>query len=195
MDIYNSYNVVISNSTFENNGPVMITKNFTLRGHAGGLSIAFYFITAQNRSLTAIVRDSTFRNNSVFAAVSGRQTTSQLLRRLIPTERGGGSAITVFSVTSVHVKVEGCVFERNVALTYGGGLFIAWVTVSNHRAILNDTIFIENESLGGAGGLEIGFGKSGADANRNEVHASNLQFVRNKAVYGGGVYVFVTCEF
>ena len=196
MDIYNSYDVMVVNCTFESNGPVVITKYFDWRGHAGGLSVAFNFITALNRStLTTVIRDSTFRNNSVRAAVSGRQTTSQLLRRFIPTGRGGGCAINVNSLTSVHVEVSGCVFEKNFALTYGGGLYLAWDIASSHRTMLNDTTFIENESPGGAGGLEMGFARGGTEAVGNQVYASNLRFVGNTATYGGGVYVFIACEF
>ena len=197
VDIYNSHDVVISNCTFENNGPVMITKNFAWRGHAGGLSIAFNFLKrVQNRSvLTSIIRDSTFYNNSVRAAVSGRQTTSQLLRRFIPTGRGGGCAVNVNSVTPVHVQVDGCFFERNFALTYGGGLYLAWDITSNHRTTLSNTTFIENESPGGAGGIEMGFARGGTEDFSNEVYASNLRFIRNKATYGGGVYIFIAGEF
>ena len=198
VDIYNSHDVIVSNCTFENNGPVVITKNFAWRGHAGGLSVAFNLNLegVQNRSvLTTSIRDSMFRNNSVHAAISGRQTTSQLLRRNIPTGRGGGCAVNTNSITPVHVQVDGCLFERNFALTYGGGLYCAWNIISSHRTMLNDTIFIENESPGGAGGLEMGFARGGVENMGNQVYASNLQFFRNKATYGGGVYVFIACEY
>lgn len=196
VDIYNSYDVTVLNCTFEDNGPVMITKYFDWRGHAGGLSVAFNFLSPLNYSeITAVIRDCTFRNNSVRAAVSGRQSTSQLLRRFIATGRGGGCAINLNSVTSARVEVTGCLFENNFALTYGGGLYLAWNLVSNHRTILNDIMFIENKCPGGAGGLELGFARGGREEISNELYASNLRFVRNMASYGGGVYVFIACKF
>ena len=195
VDIYNSYDIFISNCTFESNGPVVITKNFAWRGHAGGLSVAFNLKTVQNRSmLTTLIRDSTFRNNSVRATISGRQSTTQLLRHNIPTGRGGGCAVNVNSATSVHVLVDGCLFERNFALTFGGGLYFAWDIVSSHRTFLNNTLFIENESPRGGGGILILFTRGGTESISNHVYSTNLQFFGNKATYGGGVYVFIACE-
>ena len=195
VDIYNSHEVIVSNCTFENNGPARITKFFPWRGHAGGLSVAFNYIQPLNGiRLSVLVRDSYFRNNSVQAAVAGRQTTSQLLRRSLPTGRGGGCAINTNSITSVSVLVHDCVFERNFALTYGGGLYLAWVRASGHRTTINNTLFIENESPGGAGGIELGFARGGTASEGNQVFAYNLHFVRNRATYGGGVYVFIACE-
>lgn len=193
--MYNSYEVTISNCIFEDNGPVRITKLFPWRGHSGGLSVAFNFIEPLNGiNPSASIRDSHFRNNSVRAAVRGRQTTSQLLRRQLPTGRGGGCAVNINSITSVRVLVEGCVFERNFALSYGGGLYFAWDIASGHRSVVNRTDFIENESPGGAGGLEIGFARGGSESTGNQVFAYNLHFKRNKATYGGGVYVFLAGE-
>ena len=91
----------------------------------------------------------------------------------------------------MQVLVDGCVFERNFALSYGGGIYFAWDLASGHRSLVNSTTFIENESPGGAGGLEIGFARGGSASNGNQVFAYNLRFIRNKATYGGGVYVFL----
>lgn len=118
-----------------------------------------------------------------------------MLRRFLPTGRGGGCAVNVNSVTSVQVVVNDCVFERNYARSYGGGLYLAWDRVSGHTITLNNTYFIENECPGGAGGLEMGFARGGIESLGNKVFAYNLHFLRNKATYGGGAYVFIACEF
>lgn len=195
LDIYRSFEVTVCNCIFENNGPVSITKLIPLRGHSGGLSIGFYFLEALNGTrLTAVVKDCVFRNNSVQASVSGRQTTSQLLSRLLITGRGGGCAITVHSVTSLDVFVTGCIFERNYALSFGGGMYMAWIRVSNHTTTITHTSFIENECPGGAGGLEMGFGMGGPEDIANKLFGSDLRFVGNRATYGGGAYAFVGCK-
>lgn len=197
VDIFNSFEVLVHNSLFENNGPVVITKFIPFRGHSAGLSIAFnsFKFKPSNRSkLTALVRDSVFRNNSVHVSVSGRQTTSQLLRRFLVTGRGGGYALVVHSIVSVDVVITGCVFEKNFALSYGGGVFIVWTLVSNHTTTISHTSFIENECSGGAGGIELGFGRTGPEEKANKLFASDLHFLRNTATYGGGAYVFIACE-
>lgn len=194
MDIYNSQQVVVSDCIFEDNGPVMVTKLYDWRGHAGGLSIAFNYLESDNTNFSSVVRNNIFRNNSVLASVGGQQSTSQLLQHFIPTGRGGGCAINVNSVVSVHVLVDGCTFESNYALTYGGGLYMGWGGVAGHVTTLNKTVFIENETPGGAGGLEIGFARGGTERSTNKVFAYDLHFIRNKATFGGGNYVFIACE-
>lgn len=197
MDIYNSFEVTVCNCVFENNGPVNITKFIPIRGHSGGLSIGFFFRQINRTRLTAVVKDSVFRNNSVEASVSGRQTTSQLLTQFLITGRGGGCAVTVHSVVSVDVVVTGCMFERNSALSYGGGMYMVWIRVSNHTTMITRTSFIENRCPGGAGGLEVGFGRGGAGTGdvANRLFASDLRFLGNQAMYGGGAYVFIGCEY
>lgn len=198
VDIYNSLDVIVANCTFENNGPVTITKFVPIRGHSGGLSIGFLFmrplITNQTR-LTAEVRDSVFRNNSVQSSVSGRQTTSQLLTKFLITGRGGGYATSIHSIIPVDIIVTGCMFERNFALSFGGGMYMGWFVAGNHTTTISHTSFIENECPGGAGGLEIGFARAGSQYTGNKLFGSDLLFVGNTATYGGGTYVFMGCEY
>ena len=191
VDTYNCLEVAVWNCTFENNGPVVITKLFPVRGHSGGLSVGFFFHQPVNRTeLTVVIRGSIFRNNTVHASVSGRQSTSQLLTQFLITGRGGGCSVTVFSVISVDVFVTDCLFERNYALSFGGGLYLGWLGGSSHTTRVADSSFIGNECLGGAGGLELGFGTAGS----NRLFASRLLFIGNKATFGGGAYVFAGCK-
>lgn len=145
--------------------------------------------------LTAVVRDSRFYNNTVLASGNARQTTSQILTRLLVTGRGGGCAINIHSRIKVDVTVAGCIFEKNSALSYGGGVYLALTFVSNHTITLTNISFIDNKCPGGAGGLEIGFAFPGSQELANKVFASNLRFIGNSADYGGGAYVFVASEF
>lgn len=193
--MYNCLEVMVCNCTFENNGPVVITKYVPVRGHSGGLSMGFYFQQPGNRTkLTAVVRDCVFRNNTVLASVSGRQSTSQLLTQFLITGRGGGCAITIHSVISVDILVTGCMFERNFALSFGGGLYMGWIRVSNHTTTITDTSFVENVCPGGAGGLELGFGRAGSGETTNKFFASDLHFIGNMATFGGGTYIFAGCK-
>ena len=198
MDIFNSFEVSVYNCLFENNGPVVISKFVPFRGHSAGLSIAFNsarFKPTNRTQLTAVVRDSVFRNNTVLESVSIRRTTTQLLRRFLATGRGGGYVQSVHSSIAVEATVTGCVFERNFATSYGGGVFMAWTLVSNHTTTISHTSFVDNKCLGGAGGIEIGFGRTGPENQANRLYASDLHFVGNSATFGGGAYVFLACEY
>lgn len=173
----------------------IVKYGFPFRGHSAGLSVTFYRQGLDQVKLKCAIISCNFSRNSAKVPLTIRQTTSQLLRRFIATGRGGGSAVLVRSTTSVNITVEDCFFEKNYASSYGGGLFMGWTLVANHRATLNRNTFIENECLeGGAGGLEIGFGQGGNQSNSNQVLATNLKFLRNRASYGGGVYVFFIGE-
>ena len=196
MDIYNCFDVIVESCIFENNGPVTVSKFVPFRGHSGGLSVAFNFTQPLNRTrLTATISDIIFRNNSASASVSGAQSTTQFLRSSLVPGRGGGCAVVENSKTPLDVLVTRCTFERNSALTYGGGMFMSWSRVSNHTTTITDSSFIENDCPGaGAGGLVIGFDRSGPDEIADQLLASNVRFIGNTAVYGGGAYVFIASK-
>ena len=198
MDVFDSLKVSVHNSLFQDNGPVTINKGMPFRGHSGGLSISFTDKqpVKTHKLLIADIRDSIFRNNSVHASKKASQTTSELLRKFMMTGRGGGCAIIMNSVIPVNAKITGCLFEKNFALSYGGGMYLAWTSISDHTTVLANCLFIENECPeGGAGGLEMGFSKTGPQNQASKLLASDLQFIGNKAAYGGAAYVFIGCKF
>lgn len=196
VDIYNCHTVNVMDSRFTHNGPVHVLKLSAYRGHAGGLSIAYNW---ENVSIAGrpevTVSGCYFYNNSASGPSSSmQQSTSTLLKKLVFTGRGGGAAINTNSVLSVFVLVFNSTFEENYALSYGGGIYLAWGRVSGHTVIINHTQFIRNRTPGGAGGLEMGFAKGGSNENAIRVFAYNCEFIENKATHGGGVYFFSSSE-
>lgn len=196
VDIYNGKDILVEDSIFEHNGPVNINKGIALRGHSGGLSLAFDFREpiAGVAALVANVLSCTFRNNSATASRRTTQTTNQVLRRFLLTGRGGGCAINMRSVIPLAITVAGCTFERNFALSFGGGLYFTWTFISNHVITVTSTSFLENTCKGGAGGLELGFTTRESEDtvnNQNSFFASDLRFVGNQANYGGGIFYFI----
>ena len=196
VDIFNCHNVEIMYSRFAHNGPVRVLKLEAYRGHSGGLSVAYNWnevnVTTQPN---VTVSSCQFYNNSASGPSSSvQQSTSTLLTRLLFTGRGGGAAIIINSPLSVLVHVFNCTFEENYALSYGGGIYLAWGSVSGHVAVINRTRFIRNRTPGGAGGLEMGFAQGGYEENAVKVFAYNCEFIENEATHGGGVYFFSTCE-
>ena len=196
VDIYNCHTVEVLESSFAHNGPVQVLKLQAYRGHAGGLSVAY---NLENVNVTVQpkvnVTKCHFHNNSASGpSSSAQQSTTTLLTRLLFTGRGGGAAIITNSSLSVYVVVFNCTFEENYALSYGGGVYLAWGSVSGHTVVVNNTRFIRNRTPGGAGGLEMGFAQGGYKENAIRVFGYNCEFIENEATHGGGVYFFSSCE-
>ena len=183
-------------SRFAHNGPVRVLKLEAYRGHSGGLSVAYNWnvvnITMQP---TVTISNCQFFNNSASGPSSNiQQSTSTLLTRLLFTGRGGGAAVIINSPISVLVHILNCTFEENYALSYGGGIYLAWGSVSGHVVVINNTQLVRNRTPGGAGGLEMGFAQGGYEQNAIKVFVYSSEFIENEATHGGGVYFFSSCE-
>lgn len=166
------------------------------RGHSGGLSVAYNWNDVNTTMQpTVIISNCQFINNSASGPSSNiQQSTSTLLTRLLFTGRGGGAAIIINSPVSVLVHVLNCTFEMNYALSYGGGIYLAWGSVSGHVVVINHTQLVRNRTPGGAGGLEMGFAQGGYEENAIKVFVYSSEFIENEATHGGGVYFFSSCE-
>ena len=168
------------------------------RGHSGGLSVAYDWNdvnTTLHVQPTVIISNCQFFSNSASGPSSNiQQSTSTLLTRLLFTGRGGGTAVIINSPISVLVHAINCTFEENYALSYGGGIYLAWGSVSGHIVMINQTRFVRNRTPGGAGGLEMGFAQGGYKDNAIKVFVYSSEFIENEATHGGGVYFFSSCE-
>ena len=192
VDIYNCPNILVTDCSFHNNGPVTSFKTGLWRGHAGGLSIAFYSVAGEFEAINVTLTHNDFNKNTANPKLrESRFTTTNLFINFIFSGRGGGCAININTPTSSDVTVRNCTFRNNYALAYGGGLYLAFGVVANHSVIVQDSQFIENQTPGGAGGLEIGFAKGGSNDIANRVLAVNVTFLKNTASYGGGSFVFI----
>jgi len=189
VDIFNCPTVVVRNCTFEHNGPVSVTKLQKYRGHAGGLSIAYY----EEGTLPgpyALVSHCIFRNNSS-DPLANLQSTSQLFKRFIFTGRGGGCAVNISPVYPLNATVEDCYFENNFARSFGGGLYVGFDGNSNHTVVVNRVKLVRNQTPRAAGGLEIGFVQGAALYSVNSIFVYNSEFIENHSERGAGAYVFV----
>ena len=196
VDIFNCHSVEITDSRFADNGPVRVLKVEAYRGHSGGLSVAYNWNDVNTTMQPiVIISNCQFINNSASGPSSNiEQSTSTLLTRLLFTGRGGGAAVIINSPISVLVHILNCTFEENYALSYGGGIYLAWGSVSGHVVVINHTQFVRNRTPGGAGGLEMGFAQGGYEENTIKVFVYSSKFIENEATHGGGVYFFSSCE-
>lgn len=187
--MYNCDNVTVSSSIFEHNGPVSIVKKGEYRGHAGGLSLGYFY----NRNVShpvAKVTGCVFRNNTSDPLANTVQSTSQLFQQFVFSGRGGGCAITINPMNSLNATVEDCYFEDNFALSFGGGLYVGFSGNNSHTVVVRRTILMKNKTPGAAGGLEIGFVQGADEDFTNQIYVYDSTFIENKASVGGGVYVF-----
>ena len=106
---------------------------------------------------------------------------------------GGGLLLILNYAKNVHVAIFNCHFTSNQA-PWGGGLFVGFRTLfTSNTLVIKDTVFSNNNSSLGGGGMDIGFYgmKENNDDNiRNTVIIENVIFQNNSAGYGGGNTIF-----
>ena len=189
VDVYNCHKVAVYNSIFEHNGPTSVLKPQQYRAHAGGLSLGYHDSIVIPEPEARVV-GCVFRNNTSDPLADIVQTTTQVLRSLLFTGRGGGCAFAINPAFPLNATVEDCLFEDNYALSFGGGLYVAFDGFSNHTVIINRVKLVRNQTPGTAGGLEVGFIQSAGEA-VSKFYAYNTEFIENRAEFGAGVYLFV----
>ncbi len=189
VDLYNCDNVVVSNCTFEHNGPASVIKREEFRGHAGGLSLG-YFHSRNVSSPIAKVTSCVFHNNTSDPLANIVQSTSQLFQDFVFSGRGGGCAITINPMNPLNATFEDCYFKENFARSFGGGLYVGFSGNSSHVVVVGRTVLVRNKTPGAAGGLEIGFVQGADEEFTNQIYVYDSMFMENEAAFGGGVYLF-----
>ncbi len=120
--------------------------------------------------------------------------------------RGGGLSIFVKGLSSKNrFLVTNSLFENNTA-QWGGGGFVEFHDEADHNhVVFEDCKFIENKcnytlTQGtGGGGMRIGhyvygFGENLGTRHGNKVELRGCNFIRNSAMYGGGLSVSPTLQ-
>ena len=190
LDIYNCHTALISDCTFEHNGPVSVIKSEQYRGHAGGLSVGYHREGMLSSRPQLRVERCTFRNNTSDPLASIQQTTTQLLQQFAFTGRGGGCAVLVNPSFPSNATLENCLFKENFARTFGGGLYVGFDGELDHRVVLNRIRLIRNK-CSSAAGLAVGFfAGSNPIENVSSLFAYNSEFIENQAGFGGGTALF-----
>ena len=190
LDIYNCQTALITDCTFEHNGPVSVNKSERYRGHAGGLSVGYHREGMLSSRPQLRVERCTFRNNTSDPLANIQQSTTQLLQQGVYTGRGGGCSIIITSFSPLNGTLEDCVFEENFAHSYGGGLYITFDGQLDHLLVLNRVRLAKNSSPTG-GGLVVGYGPGSAFKfdSVSSLFVFNSEFVENGAEFGAGMYL------
>lgn len=198
VDIYQCYSIEISHSDFQHNGPVFVPRNDTYRGHAGGVSIGFSDLNSYGLDSTSLpngtgawVDHCTFLNNTSDPQQNPVPSTGQILRGFVFTGRGGALTVAINSTFEFNVVITHCEVIDNIARSFGAGIYLVFSGFSPHLLTVNDTIFINNTSVGvGSGGLSLGYveGSVGGQIVKLDVH--NCYFQNNSGDFGGGLYLY-----
>ena len=197
-------NVVISHSTFENNGPAKnpsSPQNIAIAG--GGVYVEFtltgglYPYNRDHRQLaefdsnsTYIFHNCSFKNNSAPSQSFTTYIDNPKGDDHFPFGRGGGLSVFVRGAAENNMlNVSHCKFEDNCAL-WGGGLFVEYHDETRNNTVHVVSCVLRNNTAHYAGGAI----RSGSLAQNNTrplvanqfIHV-NCTFESNRAIFGGAV--------
>lgn len=185
LDIYNSPNVCIENSSIVNStSQGYKTENYS--GNSGGIAIGYsYPVPGDTPSIT--VEGCYFRNNSAYASGRYRFTVLEVLSTRVYNQRGGCMAF-YFGASNYggNVRIKNSQFIDCKAKDSGGGVYMfLGGTNSTHTVSISDTNFVGNCAQDG-GGLEITHSKDDSVDNPNMIQITRCKFEGNLGNFGGG---------
>ena len=187
--MYNFHKIIVNNCTFEHNGPSSVVKFTGFRGHSSGLSISLLsYPLYQEHSI--IVKDSTFLSNSAQPDKATKRSSSEAIKKMVFTGRGGALGFFLGdSTSSIQAEVTNCSFQENSAFMWGGAFYAAFGNLTNHTLTIRDCLFDKNNSSFGGGAFTSGFIGLGSPDKHSVVRLLNTMFVENSALQGGAAVV------
>ena len=195
------FHVVVTNCTFEHNGPVTVFKQEQYRGSAAGISIGYddnHYNAESGTPIESVpdgagsvsVTNCTFQNNKHTPITDQQVNTHNFFSRYVFPGRGGALSVTVNSSFPFNANFTDCIIEDNLAQSFGGGFYIVYSGYSEHLTVVSNSRFAGGHAQdGGGGGLVVAFVEAGRRESFNvrlEVYNSN--FANNSAVFGGGIF-------
>ena len=197
--------VVISHSTFENNGPTEnapspqniaiagggVYVEFTLRGGLYPYNRDHWQLAEFDSNSTYIFHNCTFKNNS---APKQNSTTIHIDTPRgddhFPFGRGGGLSVFVRGAAKNNLlNISLCNFEDNYAL-WGGGLFVEYHGETQNNTVHVVTCLLRNNNAHFAGGAIRTGSEARSDTLQllaNQFIHENCTFENNFAIFGGAV--------
>lgn len=193
LDIYNTIDIVVVNTSFKHNGP--LTSYFKLHGryvvHSGGLSIGADILDEGKiyspRSPSIHIENCSFINNSAIPSDALQQTLTQVFIRELFTGRGGGLGLALNSpLRPYSVVIRNCSFVHNFAKLLGGAVYITLGWATSHDIVFDSNMLIENESGFAGGATFLGSFGPGTQTKFDNIVFKDCMYIRNKAERGGG---------
>ncbi len=187
MEIYNSPNICIEDSSFVNDESLGI-GNQRFSGNAGGVAIGYNNTGYLHDYLPEIrISRCSFSDNMAFAGTNLRYTVLEVLSNRIYNQRGGGMAFYFGEDNYTGtVIIEDCEFTNNVAEDSGGGIYMFLSGIGSfHNVTICNTSFTGNRAQDG-GGLEITHSNLDSVNKPNNISVIKCRFSRNDGKFGGG---------
>ena len=130
-----------------------------------------------------------FVNNS--AIPSDTLNSNQVLQSGVLTGRGGGLGVFIReNKLNIAITVYGCFFSKNIAKSFGGGMYIFLNGRASHNAYIENNVYKNNTAMiGGAGMILVAIG--GHSINSGSYFVKGCKFIDNLAKIGGGIYYFL----
>ncbi len=199
VDLFNVDNIVINQCIFDSCSTNIGKDRY--RGNSGAVSISYLSTDVQKPLLNAsfsatpltLITNSVFINNKAILP-PGQSTTqiNQALNNNIYSGRGGGVGIFVHESTlrNISFLIQGCVFDRNFAESFGGGLYLyAAGKDTNHTFTVEDNVFTRNIAGEGSfgGGLQVAMLIRNLNSPPTRFDFTRCHFEDNLAAFGGGL--------
>ena len=195
VDLFNVYDINIKDCLF-NNCSTDIGKD-QFRGNSGAVSIAYYSLDADDGGTdiadpVGSISNCNFTNNrAILPPGKSRTQINQALNQNIYYGRGGGVGFFVQeSLRNISFVIEDCLFDRNFAESFGGGLYLNINGVNTHHNFtINNNNFTRNVGGKGSfgGGLELALLIQNVDIPPSRFDIIACHFQENVADYGGGL--------
>ena len=198
IDLFNVYDINIKDCLFNNCSTDIGKEQF--RGNSGAVSIAYFSLDAEASSNdrtdiaepVGIISNCNFTNNrAILPPGKSRTQINQALNQNIYYGRGGAVGFYVQeSLRNVSFVIEDCLFDRNLAESFGGGLYLNIDGVNTHHDfILRNNNFTRNTGGKGSfgGGLQLALLLQNVDIPPSTFNISGCNFQENVAEYGGGL--------
>ena len=190
-DIFNSNNITIVNSSFIDNygtGTVLIP----FRGNTGAVAVGY-----DNDKPSHVVNPSImvecclFINNSANATAESIRSATSLVSDNEITGRGGGFGLFMKEfVQNITAIIKDCKFISNFAVSFGGGVYVAFNGHINQHVEFGSCQFQSNTAGMGAGGACIVFLSTGVRELPMSCTFYDCNFIQNSAGNGGAIYIF-----
>ena len=196
VDLFNVNIIAMQDCLFENCSTNIGKDRF--RGNSGAVSIGYYSSGEEKYSLdisdpVSSITNCTFISNSVILPPDQSATQiNQALNDNIYLGRGGGVGIFIQEslLRNITFIIEDCVFDRNIADSFGGGLYLYIAgRDTNHKFIVRNNTFTRNEAGNGSfgGGLQLALLNRNVNSLPSQTDIIGCYFEDNIADFGGGL--------
>lgn len=191
LDIFNSANISIIDSTFLNNSGTGISRH-SFRANTGAVAIGYNNAPVHFPQIVAEIVRCAFINNRATAANKVRSTNVAFFSRIF-SGRGGG--LGVFYNESYHntsLTVTDTWFENNFARSFGGALYLVkFGEQTQNMYLLRRVNFTNNVAPLGSGAISNTFFSSGIPDAPNSLMMSDCNFIGNIGQTGGALTIYL----